>query len=316
VIRYALHRLAGLVGVLLVVSVIVWFGGRAFAPGNIAQVIIGSEGATRAQYEQIASRLGLNKPLVVQYLDWLFHALQGNFGTSPISQRSVTSIVGAQLPVSLELALFALLISTVIGVPVGVLVAVHARRAWSAGVRGLFLVLFSVPTFVSGVILLLLAALYLHPLYAVTYVPLTASFAGNLRCMLLPAMSIGIPVSAVVMQLTRNTMIEALAEPHIAMARAKGVSERSIRYLHALKNSLPPILALQGYTFGLLLGGLIVVEDIFNLPGLGGGILNAINDRDYALLTAQVMVLATAFVVANTIADVLQPLLDPRRAQR
>jgi peptide/nickel transport system permease protein len=312
-IRFVARRLLVLVAVLFTVSIIVFFGARLFAPGDLATVIMGSQGGTRAQYAELRKSLGLDRPLIIQYLSWLGHAVHGDFGRSPITRRSVSSDLGSQIPVSLELTIGVLLVATIVGVPAGILAAVSKRRRLAAVVQSSLLVVFSVPVFVIGIVFLLVASEYLPDLYSASYTPISDGLLPNLRCMVLPALTMGIPTAAITMQLTRSVMLEVLRQPYIEFARAKGVSGRRITYIHALKNARPPILTLQGFQFGIVFGGLIVVEQVFSLPGIGRGILLSINERDYALLTAQVMVLAGAFVVVNAIVDFIQPLLDRRQ---
>jgi peptide/nickel transport system permease protein len=312
VIRFAAERVIGLVLVLLAVSAIIFSLG-SLIPGDLATVLVGSEGATPEQFERVREELGLNDPLVVQYARWMGGVLQGDFGVSPITGRSVNTELANQVPVSLELTALALIVSTIIGVPLGILAAVHANKAWDFAIRAVLLVGFSVPIFVAGILLLLFGSKYLTPLYAATYTPISQDLTENLRAMFLPVMSIAIPVSAMTMQMTRTSMLETLGPHFITMARAKGARRRSILYVHALKNAMSPVLTLLGFQFGILLGGLFVVEAIFSLPGVGRGLLVAIGQRDYPLVMAITMVIATAFVVVNVIVDLLYPVLDPRQ---
>jgi len=175
------------------------------------------------------------------------------------------------------------------------------------------LVIFSVPIFVAGILLLLIGSRYLGPLYTSTYVPISEGITGNLRSMFLPALSISVPVAAMTMQMTRTNMLEMLGQPYITMARAKGAKRRNVLYIHALKNAMPPVLTLIGFQFGILLGGLFVVEAIFSLPGLGRGLLVAIGQRDFPLVMALTMVISAAFVVVNALVDIAYPFLDPRQ---
>lgn len=313
VIRFAIQRLAAGAGVLLIVSFLVfWLG--TLIPGDLVTVLVGSEGATPQQYRELREKLGLNDPLPVQYARWLRGAVRGDFGRSPITRRYVAEDIGRQLPISLELALLGLAGSVLIGVPVGVFAAVRANTPADLTLRSAFFVAFSIPPFVAGVLLVLAGALYLGPLYQSTYVPITESVWRNLRAMALPTLSIAIPLAALTAQMSRSAMLEALAEPYIVTARAKGAQERNVLYIHALKNALVPVITLQGYVFGSLVGGLIVTEQVFNLEGLGRGLLVAIGQRDYPFVVAGTLVIAAAYVLANLVVDMLYPILDP--AQR
>ena len=316
-LRFSLEKLAGLVAVLLAVSAVVYFLGRGVAPGDVSTVIIGTDGATPEQIEKVRSDLGLDQPLYLAYAQWLGDAVRLRLGSSPISGLTVSSQLAQQLPVSLELSLLAVLLSTLIGVPLGVVAAVHANGVWDAVIR------------VSLLEHLLDPCLsyrdsaspswrdrYLGPLYQAQYVPISTDLVANLQSMALPTIAIAIPTSALTMQMTRAAMLEALSERHIQMAHAKGASLRNIRYVHALKNALPTILTLQGFLFGIFLGGLVVVENIFNLPGLGRGIVVAINQRDFQLLIPQTLIIAAFFVLANTLVEIIHPMLDRRVIQQ
>ena len=305
-------KLLGSLGVLLALSAIVFFAGRELAPGNIATVLIGSNGATRAQTVELMRQLGLNQPLYIQYFDWLRGVAVGNLGISPISHLRVSSILAQETPVSLELAFLSLIVSTVVGVPLGIVAATHANRFLDWLVRVPTMITFAVPVFVAGTLALLIAAKFAPFLYAAAYTSPSQGLKGNFTSMFLPALSAGLPTSALLVQMTRSSMLESLSSPSLFMARAKGVSRRRIVWVHALKLSLGPILTLEGFNFGILLGSLFVVEDIFSLPGLGRGVLAAINDRDFVVLEAQVMVIAVVFMIGNIVAEVLNVIVDRR----
>ena len=313
--RFVLERLLGLIAVLLAVSAVVFFLG-SLVPGDIVTVIVGSNGASSAATEALRHQLGLDQPLVVQYLHWLLGVLRGDLGTSPITERSVNADLAAQFPITMELTILGILVSTVIGVPIGVLAATKAGRWNDVVMRGSLLFFFSIPIFVVGVLLLLLVSSYFPALYSVGFVPFDQDPAGNLQSMILPTLSIALPVSAMTMQMTRASMLEALGSPYIVLAKAKGAKDRAIFYIHALKNAFSPVLTQLGFTFGILVGGLFVVETIFNLPGLGRGLLSAIGQRDYPMVMADSMVLATVFVLINTAVDLLYPVFDPRQRSR
>lgn len=315
-LRFSLEKIGGLVAVLFAVSVVVFFLGRGVAPGDVGTVIIGTDGATPEQIDKVRSELGLDQPLYVAYFDWLGDAVRLRLGSSPISGLSVSSQLAQQLPVSLELSLLAVLLSTLVGVPLGVAAAVHANGMWDAVIRVVLLSIFSIPVFLTGILLLLLGARYLGPFYQAQYVPISTDLVANLESMVLPTIAIAIPTSALTMQMTRAAMLEAFSERHIQMAHAKGASLRSIRYVHAFKNALPAILTLQGFLFGIFLGGLVVVENVFNLPGLGRGIVVAVNQRDFQLLIPQTLLVAAFFVIANTLVEIIHPMLDKRVIQQ
>ncbi|MDT7724942.1 MAG: peptide/nickel transport system permease protein [Actinomycetota bacterium] len=313
--RMLATRFASLAAVLLVVSILVFLLG-SLIPGDLTSVIVGQEGATAAQFATVRHRLGLDQPLPLQYVHWLGSAISGDFGTSPITGRSVSSDLSQQIPVSAELALLCLFFSTVIGVPAGIMAAVHANKRIDVILRSSLLVVFSVPTFVIGVLVLLIGSKIAPDLFQVSYVPWQEDPAGHLRSLIMPLLTITLPFAAMTMQMTRSATLEVLHDPFIVTARAVGVRVQRIHYLHALRNALPPIITFLGFQLGVMLGGLIVVEQLFSLPGLGRGMLEAINNRDYPEVTAATMVFATLFVVVNAAIDMLYPLLDPRQRSR
>jgi len=312
VIRLILTRLAALIAVLFAVSLLVFVLGTLI-PGDLTSVIVGQEGATPEQYAEVSKRLGLDQPLFIQYLHWLGHAVQGDFGTSPITGRNVSSDLARQVPVSLELTALCLLLSTLIGMPAGVIAAVHANKRLDVMIRSFLLVMFSVPVFVVGVLVLLASSQFAPDLFQVAYTPWSEDPGRHLLGLVMPLLTITLPITAQTMQMTRGAMLEVLSEPFIVTARANGVQARRIYYIHALRIALPPIITFIGFQFGILLGGLIVIEQIFSIPGLGRGMLDAISTRDYPMVTATTLVFAAAFVIVNAIIDLLYPILDPRQ---
>lgn len=310
--KMIVSRLGGVVFVLFAVSILVFAMG-SLIPGDLTSVIVGQEGATKEQFEEVRRSLGLDKPLPLQYLNWLVNLLQGDLGTSPITGRSIASDLAQQIPVSIELAVLTMIVSTIIGLPAGILAAVHANKKVDVAIRTVLLVIFSVPVFVIGILFLLIGARVTPDLFQVSYTPWSEDAIMHIRSMIMPLLTIALPITAMTMQMTRGSMLEVLHDPFIVTARAAGVNESRIQYMHALRNALPPIVTFIGFQFGIMLGGLIVVEQIFSLPGLGRGILEAINTRDYPMVTATTLVFAAAFVAINATVDLLYPLLDPRQ---
>src|SRR3981081_1491727 len=276
--RLLATRIASLIAVLLGVSILGFFLG-SLIPGDLTSVVVGQEGATAAQFAKVRHDLGLDQPLPVQYLHWLGNALPGDVRTSPITGRHVSADLAQQIPGSAELALLCLLFSTLIGLPAGIAAAVHANKRLDVILRSSLLVVFSVPVFVIGVLLLLIGGNLAPDLFQVSYVPWQQDALGHLRSMLMPLLTITLPFAAMTMQMTRSATLEVLSDPFITTARAVGVRPQRIHYLHALRNALPPIITFLGFQLGVMLGGLIVVEQLFSLPGIGRGMLKAINNR-------------------------------------
>jgi peptide/nickel transport system permease protein len=314
-LRMMLSRLGAMLAVLFAVSVLVFALG-SLIPGDLTSVIVGQEGATTQQFEEVRRNLGLDKPLPVQYVRWLGNALRGDLGTSPITGRSVSSDLAHQIPVSVELAVLCLIFSTALGLPAGIVAAVHANRRLDVLIRSALLFAFSVPTFVIGILLLLVGSRVAPDLFRVAFTAWSQDPALHVRSMVMPLLTITFPMAAMTMQMTRSAMLEVLSDPFIVTAKAAGVRLQRIQYLHALRNALPPIVTFIGFQFGVMLGGLIVVEQIFSLPGLGRAMLEAIATRDYPMVTATTLVFAVAFVLINAVIDLLYPVLDPRQRPR
>ena len=311
--RWIVRRIAASVAVLLAVSAAIFFLGRAAAPGNVATTIIGAGGATTQQRLALERKLGLTRPLYDQYGSWLLGVLHGQFGTSPISGRSATSVIAQEAPVSIEIALLALLLATLVGVAVGIAAAVNANGLGDYAVRAVAMTGLSVPVFVVGTLLVLGAAHYAPSLYSASYTSFFADPAANLQAMILPVLTAALPIGALIVQMTRATILEELHQPYMLAATARGISRRRLLGVHALKTALPPLLTFQAFQFGILLGSLFLVEQIFSLPGLGRGIIADIGNRDYVLVEAEAMVIAAAFVLANLLVDLVDPLIDPRK---
>jgi peptide/nickel transport system permease protein len=193
---------------------------------------------------------------------------------------------------------------------------VHANKKLDVLIRSQLLIAFSVPTFVIGILLLLVGSRVAPDLFLLSFTPWSVDPAAHIRSMLMPLLTITLPITAMTMQMTRSAMLEVLTDPFIVTARSVGVRLPRIHYLHALRNALPPIITFIGFQFGVMLGGLIVVEQIFSLPGLGRGMLEAISTRDYPMVTATTLVFAVSFVIINAVIDLLYPVLDPRQRPR
>ncbi len=314
-IRYILRRFLASIVVLLALSALIFFAGRGLVSGSAASMLAGAN-ASQETIEQIERELGLDQPITTQYFDWLTSALKGDLGTSPLTGLSTIEVLKQQMPVSFELAILSVIVAVVIGVPLGVISAKRAGSAIDAGIRIPMILVFAIPGFITGTIAIILATTYLTNLYSPTYIRFGASAMGNLQTMILPAVAVGIPTAPLIMQMTRASMIETLNQPFVTAARVNGLRERRVTYGYALRAALPPIITFIGFTFGMLIGGLLIVEQIFSLPGLGRGILQSIGSRDFVLLNAQAMVLAGAFIAANLVVDLLVPALDRRIARR
>ena len=311
--RVIAWRLLTLAATLLAVSALVFFLGRLFVPGDAATVIVGSEGSSAEQIAALRERLGLNKPLFEQYWSWVVGMLGGDFGVSPIHDRRVIDDIRSQFPASMQLAGIGLAMASMVGVVSGMIAALFKDRLVDNLLRATMLIVLSIPMFVFGILFVLITAIYFPALYTSRYVPWGIDPVANLRSLLLPSLALALPVAAVISQITRSAMLDVQAELFVDSARARGISRARIASVHMLKNAAPPIVTVIGFQFGLLLGGVVVIEEIFNLPGLGRGLLLALSQRDFPMLMAGTMTIAAVFVFANLLVDLLYPVLDPRQ---
>ena len=306
-------RLLSLIPVLWGVSVLVFLLIHLI-PGNALQMFLGTQvEMTPAQLDQLRRLFGLNKSLPLQYADWLVRLLRGDFGVSLRTSRAVLPDILNRLPVSAELTLLALLVALAIAVPVGILSALRRGTPADAVIRILGLVGLSIPNFWLGTMLLLLLPGRVLPIASIgVYLRFFANPVGNLTVMVLPAFSLGIALAAVVMRFVRSSLLEVLGADYIRTARAKGLREVLVIDRHALRNALIPVITVIGFQAGYLLGGTVVIEEVFALPGMGRFALAAINQRDYPVVQGVVLIIAVLFVLTNIAVDVLYAYVDPR----
>ena len=303
-------RLLMLVVVLFVISISVFLLVHLL-PGNPAYAILGP-GATPAGVERVVHELGLNKPLTTQYLSWFGRAVRGNLGNSYLTHQPVGATIGHAFPVDLELVILSQVIAFAIAIPMAVAAARHQGkwidRTFTAGSFWML----SMPPFVIGVPLLLALAVTAHLFPATGYIPIYKEFLTNLHEMLLPSITLAIGSVAVYYRLLRSDLISTLQEEFVTLARSKGLSDRAVMYRHALRPSTIPLVTATAINVGSLLGGAVIVEYIFDLPGMGLLLVNGINSRDYMMVQGVILTLATAFVIINFLADILYRVIDPR----
>jgi peptide/nickel transport system permease protein len=316
VLRRAAIRLLGVAGTLFGVAVVVFVVLRAL-PGDTITARLGTEAAVldpgrRAALERY---YGLDQPLLTQFFGWLGGVLRGDLGVSIDTGVPVRSLVAAALPVTVELAVLTVLISTPAGVALGVLAASRPGRSRDLAAQGFGLAGLAVPEFViASVCVAVLASVFGYFPDPGTYVPLTASPAGNLAQMLYPALVMSVGLTANIMRTTRSAYLEVSRADFVRTARGKGVAPSRIGLRHILPNSAIPIATMVGIQFGYLLGGTVIVEQIFALPGLGRLLLRGILSQDYAIAQGVTLLVATAFVLVNLVVDAIYRLLDPRTA--
>ncbi|MGH3318652.1 MAG: ABC transporter permease [Streptosporangiaceae bacterium] len=305
------RRLAAAVPVLWGVTLLT-FTVMNLMPGNAARQLLGAN-ATPQQVHQLAIKLGLNKPFLVRYGDWLHGVVTGDLGSSLSSGQSVSTILGQRLPVTFELVLYAFVVSVAFTVPVAVVAArkpggLADRLSMAVSTMGL-----SIANYVLALVLVIVFAVYLPILPAIGFVPPSEGLAENIRSLTLPAVAIGFPLFCFYTRLLRGDILEQMqGEDYVVTAKAKGIGPWRVLVRHALRNSLFGLLTVVGLNLGTLIGATVIIEQIFALPGIGQELLQAIDNRDVVVVEAIVLVFALIVVLANLLTDILYAVLDPR----
>ena len=307
---FLVRRLLYLLPVLVAVSLLTFLI-ASLLPGDLAYVILGDQ-ATPEKVAALRHDMGLDQPIWWRYVSWLGHVIEGDFGRSFRTGQTVLQAVAERLPVSFELMLLAELGALVIGIPLAIACAVRSGSAFDRFMTGTAFGMLSVPAFLSAILLIYLFAVELRWLPATGYVPFAEDPVGNLRCFVLPALTLALGEWPVLMRVLRSDMITTLQEDYIAMARAKGLKPSRILLVHALKPSSLTLVTVTGINIGRLIGGTVIVESIFALPGIGRLLLGAIYTRDLIILQGVVLFVAFGYVLMNFIVDMLYAVLDPR----
>lgn len=308
--RYVAKRLLSLIPVLLVVSILV-FSLMHLAPGDPASAILGMD-ATAADLEHLKEELGLNLPLYEQYVRWVVGVLHGDLGRSYFMEESVGQAIAGHFRPTLSLALFAELIALVLALPAGIYAACRRGRPADRIVMLLSLLALAVPSFILGLLLILLLGVLLALFPIGGYAPLEEGLLPHLRYLVLPALALGSTQAALIARMTRAAMAEVLDQNFIRTLVAKGMRGRVVVGVHALRNALFPILTAVGQSMASLLSGAIVVETVFNIPGLGQLLINSIARRDFAMIQGIVLVVTIICVLVNLSVDLLYGVADPR----
>ena len=309
-LRFVIYRTISALPVLVVVS-LVCFLIMWIVPGDVAAEIAGAD-ATPEQVAAIRNNLGLDRPLVARALDWYWNLLHGDLGRSYLLNRSAADAVLERLPVTLSLAGLALTLAIVLGILLGAAAAVNHNRTLDQGAMALALVGLSLPDFWLGLMLIVLFGVHLGWLPTGGFVPLTEDPVGWARSMTLPALTLAFTQMGVIARMTRSSMLDALGQDYIRTAKAKGLGFGQIVFVHALRNALIPIVTVIGVMTGVLIGGAVVIETVYSLPGVGRLIVGAIHRLDYPIIQGGLLMTATIFVFVNIVVDVLYGLLDPR----
>jgi peptide/nickel transport system permease protein len=310
VVAFLSRRLAQLVPTLFFVSVIIFLL-QQLLPGDPALVMAGEE-RDPAVLEQIRKQYRLDQPLPVQYLHWVKGVATGDLGESMRIKRPVSELVLEKLPVTLQLATMAFVIALLIGIPAGVISAVKKDTAWDVGANLFALWGLSTPNFWLGILFIFLFSVTLGWLPASGFVSPTEDFWRSIATTIMPAFVLGNAIAAVLMRHMRSAMLQAMSADYVRTARAKGALERTVILKHALRNALTPVITLGALEFGTLLSGAVLTEQVFSIPGFGKLIVDAVFNRDYAVVQGVVLVTATTYIVLNLLADVAYVLVNPR----
>ncbi len=309
-LMFILRRLLSSIPTLILVSLFV-FTLQKLLPGDPVLAMAGEE-RDPAVMEYLRDKYRLDDPIPLQYLNWVGNVLTGDLGTSLRTEQPVTTLLASKLPVTIEIAILALLIALLIGIPTGIISAVRKGTAVDYGANVVALSGISIPHFWLGILLIMVFAVKLQWLPASGFVPMGEDFGQNLKTLILPAFVLGAGLSGILMRHTRSAMLEVLRADYVRTARAKGLFPRTVILKHALRNALMPIITLTTLLFGELLGGAVLTEQVFSIPGFGKMIVDAVFNRDYAVVQGVVLCVAIGFLMLNLLADVLYRLINPR----
>ena len=307
---YLLRRVLAVVPVMLVVATVA-FVLIHLAPGDPASVIAGPD-AGAEEIARLRHQLGLDEPLPVQLYRWYARLLRGDLGDSIFLRRPVLQAIVERMEPTLLLTLAGTLVAVLIGVPAGVVSARYHNSAVDQGFMAVALVGLSIPNFLLGLLMILVFGVWLGWLPVAGYVPLEDGWLATLRSLVMPALALGLVQSALIARITRSSMLDVLREQYILAGRARGLAERVVVYKHALKNAIIPTLTVIGITFALLIGGAVVIETVFNIPGVGRLAYDSIVNSDLPMIQGTVLLGAFFIVTANLIVDVLYAFVDPR----
>lgn len=308
--RYLLSRLAGMLAVLAIVAVMVFVLTRA-ASGDPISVLLGDQ-ATAEDIARVQKDYGLDKPLPVQFAYWLGEVLHGNLGQSIFLQRPVTQALWERAEPTTLLALMAVAIAALIGIPCGIVSAVYRGRWLDQVVTGAAMLGASIPSFWFGIVLIQLFAVSLGWFPVSGYGAPDAPLAERIHALMLPSLVLGVLNSALIIRFTRASMLDVLGEDYVRTARSKGLGEGTVVLKHALRNALVPVVTVLGLTVALMIGGAVVTETVFGLPGIGNLVVNAVLRRDYPVIQGALLVIAAIYVLINFAIDLLYVAVDPR----
>jgi len=309
--RYILMRLLVYIPVLLGVSIIC-FSFIHLVPGNIVQIMAGEVAMSPEQEAALIAELGLDKPVYIQYLVWLSRVVRGDFGKSYASGLPVIDQILRRLPVNIELIIIAFVFVVLVGIFLGMVSAAFQYTGCDYGIRVLALLGYCIPNFWLATIFVLLGSLVFPWLPVLEYVPFSENPWANLKGMIIPGFVLGLAALAYVIRMTRSSFLEQMRQDYVRTARAKGLTERLVFFRHLTKNSLIPVVTIIGLQIGSMIGGFVLTEEVFVLPGVGRLLLEGIMKRDFNIIQAIILLLSAIYLTVNLLVDILYAWLDPR----
>ena len=311
-LSYILGRLISAIPTILLLTIIVFFS-LHLVPGNVVDIMLGTQNyLNEEQTQKLYSDLGLDKPIIVQYFTWLKGIFTFDLGTSLRSGKAVSSLIAEKFPITLELALMSIFFSLIIGIPLGLVSAVKQNSQYAYTFRVIGLIGLSAPVFWIGAIFIVIISSTFSDFSLFGYVDFFQDPFKNLQIMLVPSVTLGIMIAAQIMRMTRNSMLDVLSQDYIKVAKAKGLKGNRVIFKHALRNGMIPVITTAGIQMGYLIGGTIVVESMFAIPGMGRLLLQAVNQRDYPVVQGIVAFIGIMIVVLNILIDILYSVIDPR----
>ena len=311
-LRYISQRLVALIPVLIGISLVTFFLIR-LVPGDVVDLMLANEtNMDSARAQEVRRVFGLDKPIHLQYWDWISGVARGDLGNSLRTGQPVRDEIFRKLPVTVELTIMSVGFALIIAIPAGIIAAVRAGTRTEAAAQGVSLLGLSIPNFWLGTMLILISSRYFGWFPAANYSSFTDDPWRNIQILILPSVALGAALAAITMRMTRSALLEVLRREYITTARAKGLTEQRVVMGHAIRNALIPVVTVVGIQMGRLLGGAIIIEQLFNLPGIGRLAIDAISQRDYPMIQGVVLMTTTAFVLVNLLVDVLYSYIDPR----
>jgi len=311
-LSYILGRLISAIPTILLLTIIVFFS-LHLVPGNVVDIMLGTQNyLNEEQVQKLYSDLGLDQPIIVQYFKWLKGIFTFDLGTSLRSGKAVSTLIAEKFPITLELALISIFFSLIIGIPLGLISAVKQNSKYDYTFRVIGLIGLSAPVFWIGAIFIVVISSNFSNFSLFGFVNFIQDPFKNLQIMLVPSITLGIMIAAQIMRMTRNSMLDVLSQDYIKVAKAKGLKSKKVIFKHALRNGMIPVITTAGIQLGYLIGGTIVVESMFAIPGMGRLLLQAVNQRDYPVVQGIVAFIGIMIVVLNILIDILYSVIDPR----